>query len=577
MSTFSMRGLKYVCLLFTSVVLLGAGAVLADERILDYQSNILIHINGNIVVTETIRVRAEGTDIRRGIFRDFPTRYKDRFGNNYEVDLNVLDVKLDGSTEDFHTENRSNGVRIYIGHQNRMVSTGIHEYQIRYQTSRQLGFFEDFDELYWNVTGNGWKFPIDHASARIELPVPVERASLRTDFYTGAQGAQGENAQSDIYNERTVVFETTHGLQPYEGLTVVVGWPKGIVHEPSSAERIAFFLKDNRSALILLMGLLAPLGWYLWAWNRYGRDPEKGVIIPRFRPPMGLTPAGCNYVLNMSFDKKAFAAAVVSLGVKGYLEIRENDDDFTLHRKTDRGRNLEKASKGESAVLECLFENGSEIELDQKNHRTFMRAQSVLKMAMKNEHLNRIFKLNSIFALPAVLMTIGAAIIAAAWIDGVFIWVLFAVLSILMHFVFLSLLRKPTPAGRRIMDEIEGFEMYLDTAEQDRLDRMQSPQLTPEVFESFLPFAFALGVENNWCDRFARELPEELTKRGGYQPAWYSGSQNRLGALSHLGNDFNSSFSSAISSASSAPGSSSGGGGGGSSGGGGGGGGGGGW
>ena len=127
------------------------------------------------------------------------------------------------------------------------------------------------------------------------------------------------------------------------------------------------------------------------------------------------------------------------------------------------------------------------------------------------------------------------------------------------------------------MDEIEGFKMYLDTAEQDRLERMQSPQLTPEVFETFLPFAFALGVENNWCDRFARELPEELEKRGGYQPTWYTGNQNRLGALSHLGSNFNSSFSSAISSASSPPGSSSGSGGGGSSGGGGGGGGGGGW
>lgn len=127
------------------------------------------------------------------------------------------------------------------------------------------------------------------------------------------------------------------------------------------------------------------------------------------------------------------------------------------------------------------------------------------------------------------------------------------------------------------MDEIEGFKMYLDTAEQDRLDLMQSPQLTPEVFESFLPYAFALGVQNAWCDRFARELPKELAERGGYHPTWYHGGHNRLSALGHLANDFNRSFATAISSASSPPGSSSGSGGGGSSGGGGGGGGGGGW
>ncbi len=127
------------------------------------------------------------------------------------------------------------------------------------------------------------------------------------------------------------------------------------------------------------------------------------------------------------------------------------------------------------------------------------------------------------------------------------------------------------------MDEIEGFKMYLDTAEQDRLDQMRSPVLTPEVFELFLPYAYALGVENHWCERFAHELPEELHRQSGYQPSWYSGHYQGMSALNHLGDNFSSSFTSAVSSASSPPGSSSGGGGGGFSGGGGGGGGGGGW
>lgn len=575
MSTFKRHLLRRICTLFLSVGLLATGTLSADERILVYQSDILIRTSGELIVTETIRVRAEGQDIRRGIFRDFPTSYKDRLGNHYRVDLSILDVKRNGAPEPFHTEKRANGVRIYMGSANQMVGKGTHEYQLRYQTSRQLGFFQNHDELYWNVTGNGWQFPIDHASARIELPAAVSSEDLQISFYTGPQGAQGRDAQSNIVNERTIVFESTRGLQPYEGLTIAVGWPKGIVHQPSSIERIRYFLRDNAAALVLLIGFLASLGSYLWVWNRHGRDPRKGVIIPRFRPPMGLTPAGCSYVHKMSFGKQAFAAAVVSLGVKGYLEIQEQDDDFTLHRKSTRGR--DKASSGESAVLESLFENGSEIELDQKNYKDFMKARQKLKTAMKTEHLGRLFKLNTVFALPAVILTIVAVLIAAQLQGSPPVWISFVVLVVALHLTFLFLLRSPTPAGRQIMDEIEGFKMYLDTAEQDRLDLMKSPRLTPEVFETFLPYAYALGVENNWCDRFARELPEELTNRGGYQPAWYTGSRDRLGALSHLGNDFNSSFSSAISSAASPPGSSSGSGGGGSSGGGGGGGGGGGW
>jgi uncharacterized membrane protein YgcG len=575
MSTFKPNIYLQTWRFFISLCLLTTSVVLADERILDYQSDITIREDGSLTVTETIRVRAEGKNIRRGIYRDFPTQYTDRFGNHYQVGLTVLDVYRDGSEEPFHTEKRSNGIRIYVGSANRMPGNGIHDYRLRFHTTRQLGFFEDYDELYWNVTGNGWVFPIDHASARIELPSPVYSEDLRTDFYTGLQGASGKDAELQVSNERTVKFNTTRGLGPHEGLTVAVGWPKGIVKEPGSSQKIGYFLQDNGTALVLLLGLLASMTWYFWAWNRYGRDPRKGVIIPRFRPPVGLTPAGCSYIQKMSFNKQAFSAAVVSLGVKGYLEIEEDDDDFELQLKDISGNG--QASKGEKAMMAALFMEGNRLELDQENYKVFMKAKAGLKKALKAEHLGRVFNLNSLYALPAVVMSIVAIIIASQLKGGPLVWIVFAVLSVILHLVFLLLLRAPTPAGRRIMDEIEGFKMYLDTAEQDRLDRMRSPQLTPEVFESFLPFAFALGVENSWCDRFTREFPEELAKGGGYHPAWYSGNHSGLSSLSHLGNDFNSSFSSAISSASSPPGSSSGSGGGGSSGGGGGGGGGGGW
>lgn len=556
-------------LLITTVLLL-SGFADADERILNFHSDVLIHADGSLMVTETIRVRAEGNNIRRGIYRDFPTTYKDRYGNRHRVTFKVLDVQRNNSNETFHTENRSNGIRVYIGSSNRLLPVGVHEYRLRYHSTRQLGFFDDYDELYWNVTGNGWIFPIDHASVSIELPEAVVSDELRTAFYTGLKDASGKDADSRISSGRKVEFQTTRVLQAHEGLTVAVGFPKGIVHQPTNAEQLGYLLSDNGSALALLLGLLAPLGWYLWAWNRYGRDPRKGVIIPRFRPPMGLTPAGCRYIRKMSFDKRAFSAAIVNLGVKGYLEIHEDDDDYTLkHKNPPTGG---KASKGELSILDEIFASGTEVELKQENYKVFMKAKSALNKALKAEHLGQVFKLNLRFALPAIVMTIAAVLFATQLHGGPAMWVIFAVLTLFMHLLFVFLMRAPTPAGRRIMDEIEGFRMYLDTAEQDRLDGMKSPQLTPEVFETFLPYAFALGVENNWCSRFTREFPEDIEARGGYHPGWYIGSYSGISALNHLGDNFNSSFSTAISSASSPPGSSSGSGGGGFSGGGGGGG-----
>ena len=575
MSSFKLNYFNPVYCLLISFCLLSSSLLIADERILNYHSDVQVHTDGSLTVTETIRVRAEGRNIKRGIYRDFPTSYEDRLGNNYTVTLNLLNVQRDGEPEPFHTDKRSNGIRIYFGSKNHILEHGIYEYRLQFTTSRQLGFFEDFDELYWNVTGNGWVFPIDHASARIELPADVAADQLRTDFYTGAQGNNEKMAESQTLDKRATSFQTTQGLKAYEGLTVVLGWPKGIITEPSTSTKTGYFLNDNGSALALLLGLLAPLGWYMWNWHRIGRDPKKGVIIPLFKPPVGLTPAACSFVSKMSFSKAAFSAAIISLGVKGYLEIHEEDDDFTLQHKYIAGTDT--ASKGELAVMNAIFQDDLKVKLETKNHALFSSAQSALNKALKAEYRGKSFKLNALYALPAVIMSIIAIIFAVQLNGGPAIWIAFAILSIIMHILFIFLMRAPTPAGRLIMDKIEGFKMYLDTAEQDRLDRMQSPQLSPQVFESFLPYAFALGVENHWCERFTREFPEDLSKQTGYNPAWYIGNHSGLSALGHLGSDFSGTFSTAISSASSPPGTSSGSGGGGFSGGGGGGGGGGGW
>ncbi len=548
---------------------------IADERILDYQSDIRIHENGTLIVTETIRVRAEGNNIRRGIYRDFPTRYKDRLGNWFRVDFSVISVRRNGHPEPWHTEKRSNGIRVYFGSANHFLDRGEHEYELIFLTNRQIGFFKEYDELWWNVTGNGWMFPIDHVKATISFPFTFTQDELELSVYTGRYGSKETRAKAEVVSSGKARFETTRPLEPWEGLSIIAAWPKGRIAEPGLVQKTAWFARDNGTAIILFFGLILPLAWYYWAWKKVGRDPEKGIIIPRFEPPKGLSPAACRYVKDMSFNRNAFTAAIISLAVKGQLEIDEDDEEFTLRRKT--GTPATALTKGEQVTLEELLPRpGSSIQMDNENYRDFQSAKQMLKKELKKEYMGRLFHLNSVYMAPPVLMSIAAAIIAAIFAGGPAVWVTYLVLTMALHGLFIFLMRAPTPAGRLVMDEIEGFKMYLDTAEQDRLDRMRSPLITPEVFETFLPFAYALDVANNWCERFAREIPEEASRQAGYHPSWYNGNFHGMDALNHLGDNFGSSFSSAIASASSPPGSSSGSGGG-FSGGGGGGGGGGGW
>ncbi len=127
--------------------------VVADERILSFHSEIRVMASGMIEVTETIKVRAEGKRIRRGIYRDFPTEYTDRYGNEYEVAFEPYAVLRNDRGEAFHTQPIRGGVRTYFGRSDRFVEHGVHTYTFRYEASRMLGFFDEHDELYWNVTG----------------------------------------------------------------------------------------------------------------------------------------------------------------------------------------------------------------------------------------------------------------------------------------------------------------------------------------------------------------------------------------------------------------------------------------
>lgn len=209
----------------------------AEERILAFRSDIAVQPDSSLIVTETIDVRAAGNAIRRGIFRDFPTRYQGRHGRQARVGFDLLETRRDGRDEPAATEPMRNGVRVRIGDRDVLIDPGEHRYVIRYRTTRQLGRFEGYDELYWNVTGNGWAFPIDRAEARITLPSPV-RFGQRA-FYTGPQGANGRQAAVVAEKPGEILFRTTAPLAPYEGLTVAVAFPKGIVAEASSRSRAA--------------------------------------------------------------------------------------------------------------------------------------------------------------------------------------------------------------------------------------------------------------------------------------------------------------------------------------------------
>lgn len=566
---------RYLCCLGTTlaaVLLLAtapAGAQ-SDERVLSFHSAIQIQTDASMYVTETIKVRALGKEIKRGIYREFPTKYEDVKGKVYRVGFKVLEVKRDGNPEPYHLKRISNGKAVYVGDKNVFLKPGEYTYTLTYKTDRQLGFFDDHDELYWNVNGLDWGFPFDEISATVVLPAEVPDEQMKLSAYTGPRGAKGQDFTAQTDGRGRADFVTTKALGPHQGMTIVVEFPKGIVTPPSTTDVALSILKGSGPAAIFF-GLWAALVlYYLAVWIALGRDPGKGQVLPQAAPPEGFSPAALRYISRMRFDDKVFAVALVNMAVKGYVRIDEAGGKFIVQRDWAEEDVL---TEPERELANGLFSEAQAVVLQTENHRIVGAAKAALQRALRKQHARKYFIENRLFGGIGCLTSLGILGVAIYLAKQQDVWIIAVVSSVVLliavNGIFHFLLRKPTALGRRLLDEVAGFNMML----KGEAHGEGYPEKTAGLFEMYLPFAIALGHDDVWSNQFAKAL----ARQPDYQPRWYHGRRYDRFDAGRFSSDLSDSFSSAVSSASKAPGSSSGGGGGGSSGGGGGGGGGGGW
>jgi len=558
------------------------GLALAEqERITSFDSAITVSQDGSLRVENTISAVVTGDQIQHGIYYDFPTIYSNaRTGGRLVIDFRVLGVQRDGQTEPYTVENRINGKRVKIGSADTIIDPGQHTWAIRFSVDRELGYFTDYDELYWNVTGSGWLFPIERASATITLPAGAAARITGLAAYTGRPGSTASDVTTTQGTDGTPTFVTTSTLNPGEGLTIVVGWPKGFVQAPTAATRLGWFFRDNGALVVGLLGVLLVFLYYMTIWYRYGKDPDRGTVFARFAPPEGISPGGARYLSRMGHDSKTFTAALIDMAVKRYISIHQERHKYWIERDTAPDSVL---SDDELAIAGVLIGASSRVDFQQENAEEIQRAIIASKRPLEADYQPRFFVSNTGYLLTGILFSIGVAVLtfflstrgntlqfAALIVVGVALAV--------MAGVFGSTLKSYTQQGRKLMDEVAGFRTYLSITEKDRMNLLNPPERTPEMFEKFLPFALALDVEQRWSEQFASVFARMAAEGRPYAPVWYHGMYwnpvNPAAFASSVGNG----FSNAISASAVAPGSNSGlGGGGGFSGGGGGGGGGGGW
>lgn len=400
-----------------ALLCMSAAPGFAAEFIHSFDSDAVLAKDGELTVTETIRVRAEHRAIRHGIYRDFPLVFRDAAGNLHEVPFSILGLSRDGRPEAYHTERLRNFIRIYAGAKDALVPYGDHTYVLRYRTGRQVRWFEGKPELNWNVTGNFWNFPI--AAARYRLHLADNARPLRWTAYTGRLGARGIDWQGGIGADGVLTVVSTRVLRPGEGLTVVAELPAAAVDPPTAGTLLWYQLFDYRNWIFGGLGFLLVLGYYFAAWEKVGRDPKGGVIIPLFHPPAGISPALANYIRDWGFGRekwRAFTAAALSLAVRGLVRFNKSEEALTLEAtgKQPPG-GAASLPAGERAIFSWVNEMGA-ATIDKAHGERVAKVGLAFTKNIEAESRNRYFRKN--FGLVVVGLIMTALVIVGVFVFG---------------------------------------------------------------------------------------------------------------------------------------------------------------
>jgi hypothetical protein len=505
-----------------------------------FDAGIVVNRDGTVDVTETITAQFSGT--WNGIYRTVPVDYHTPQGFNWTLRLaDVSATDGDGAplrVEQFR-ERHYLKFKLWVPGAENATRTVI----FRYRALNGLRFFEDHDELYWNLTGDEWDVPIEAATARIELPAAA--TNVRAIAFNGAYGSTARDAE--VITEGTVVrISMPHPLGFHEGLTGVVGWDKGAVVEPTATDKAAGFLAANWPLAIpvpVFFGMLL-------LWRRVGRDPEERPVSAQYEPPLGLTPAEAGTLLDESVDMRDITATLVDLAVGGHLRIEESEKpelfglisttDYTF-RKLDPPAGARPLEAHEQSVLDGIFDVGvrlvplSELDNEFYKHLPGIRDSVYDRLVRRGLYRSRPDHVKAKWvgggvALGALIAMAGAAFAARLNMTPL-PFVIGGFLTTAIVALFGRVMPARTVAGARAYEGTLGFEDFLHRVESDRFARVIK---TPEMFERFLPYAMAFGVEKKWAGAFRDIVREPPSWYVGGNPAGFNtgGFTTRLGALS---------------------------------------------
>jgi uncharacterized membrane protein len=516
-------------------------------RISDFHDNIDIAKDGSAFVTERITLTFVGE--WHGIYRKIPIEYPGPDGTNYKLYLHVLTV-TNGEGQDLKYDssvaNGERNLKIFIPDAVDATRTVVITYDVR----NGMRFFADHDEFYWNVTGNDWPVPVEHASATVRFP-EYAAGSLRAQAFTGVYGSVQQDATANV-DGATAQFETKNPLAMRGGLTIDIYVPKGILSEPGAFTRFLWFVGGNPAVFLPPFTLVVM--FTLW-WS-VGRDPDPGIsVAPMYEPPADISPAEAGTLLEDAIHPRDITSTMVDLAVRGYIKIEETAEkglvfshkDYIFHLLKPQAQWTDQdLAPHERVMLENVFAGGTDTRLSDLKNRFYTAVPVIREDIMSELRTKGMYRLdpeaaNGYSIVAAVGILVVLAIVQylqwANFFTSIPLLIGCLAISALIWWLFARVMTAKSPKGSRTRVAVLGFQEFMNRVDKDRLKVMP-----PTTFEKFLPYAMALGVEHHWAQAFAgivKDPPTWYVGPGGFyagamfNPILFSSSMNSMATDMH--------------------------------------------
>ncbi len=522
-----------------------------DWDISSFDTDITVRTDGSLLVKETI-VADYSRESHHGIYRTIPIVYGDATYHTMKLRYNVVSVKDEfGSDWWYETTREGDYVKIKAGDPD-VYQNSPTTFVLTYEIQRAISFqFDDHDEIYWNATGDEWDVPILAATATIHFPSEIAADELRATCFTGGYGST-EKACEFAVQGSTASFEATRPLREYEGLTIVGGFPKGIVQKPAFVQQVLWFLTDNWPYFLPLF--VFALLYYLW-YTR-GRDPQsnRDTVMPHYKPPKDISPSEAGTIIDEKVDMHDLSATIIDMAVRGYLKIIETkkkklfgeDFDYTFE-KLKEFENDSTLHEHEKLTMKAIFGGGKKKKLSDLKNKFYKDLPGI-----REEIYNQLVKKGYFPRSPDKVRTnyysIGGVLAGGPFFFmGAFIAFEVMALGIaltlcgIIILIFAKYMPAKTKKGVNMYYKVLGLEEYISTAEADRIKFQEKENL----FMQLLPYAMAFRIADKWSNAF-----EGLNK----VPDWYQSDDPNImnfntiyfiSRLNSLSSEMNSAFTSA--------------------------------